>query len=58
MLLCKWYSCLGIGCMIPKISAYTTKRHLSEAIERVMNRTLRPFEVIIVDGCFTNGSQT
>lgn len=47
--------------MIPKISVFITsynqKDFLSEAIESVINQTLRPFEVIIVDDCSSDGSQ-
>jgi len=47
--------------MIPKISVFITsynhKEYLTEAIESVLNQTLRPFEIIIVDDCSSDGSQ-
>ncbi len=39
------------------ITSYNQKEYLSEAIESVLNQTLRPFEVIIVDDCSSDGSQ-
>lgn len=47
--------------MIPKISVFITsynqKNFLSEAIESVINQTLRPFEVIVADDCSSDGSR-
>lgn len=39
------------------ITSYNQKRYLIEAIESVLNQTLKPFEVIVVDDCSTDGSQ-
>lgn len=39
------------------ITSYNQKRYLCEAIESVLNQTLRPFEVIIIDDFSNDGSQ-
>lgn len=38
------------------ITSYNQKHYLIEAIESVLNQTLRPFEIIIADDCSTDGS--
>lgn len=47
--------------MSPKISVFITsynqKAYLTEAIESVLNQTLKPFEIIIVDDYSTDGSR-
>jgi glycosyltransferase involved in cell wall biosynthesis len=40
------------------ITSYNQRDYLVEAIESVLNQTLRPFEVIVVDDCSTDGSQS
>ena len=39
------------------ITSYNQKAYLIEAIESVLNQTLKPFEIIIVDDCSHDGSQ-
>lgn len=39
------------------ITSYNQRAYLIEAIESVLNQTLRPFEIIIVDDCSTDASQ-
>jgi glycosyltransferase involved in cell wall biosynthesis len=39
------------------ITSYNQKAYLIEAIESVLNQTLRPFEIIITDDCSADGSQ-
>jgi glycosyltransferase involved in cell wall biosynthesis len=39
------------------IISYNQKNYLNEAIESVLNQTLKPFEILIVDDCSTDGSQ-
>lgn len=39
------------------ISSYNQKNYLIEAIESVLNQTLKPYEIIIVDDCSTDGSR-
>ncbi|MDY6987433.1 MAG: glycosyltransferase [Thermodesulfobacteriota bacterium] len=39
------------------ITSYNQKKYLVEAIQSVLNQTLRPFEIIVVDDCSTDGSQ-
>lgn len=39
------------------ITSYNQKRYLAEAIESVLQQTLRPSEIVIVDDCSTDGSQ-
>ncbi len=39
------------------ITSYNQKNYLIEAIESVLNQTLKPFQIIIVDDCSTDGSQ-
>lgn len=39
------------------ITSFDQKRYLAEAIESVLNQTLMPYEIIIVDDCSTDGSQ-
>lgn len=38
------------------ITSYNQKDFLKEAIESVLNQTLRPYEIIIVDDCSSDGS--
>jgi glycosyltransferase involved in cell wall biosynthesis len=40
------------------ITSYNQRDYLVEAIESVLSQTLRPFEVIVVDDCSTDGSQS
>lgn len=39
------------------ITSYNQKAYLIEAIESVLNQTLKPFEIIIADDCSNDGSQ-
>lgn len=39
------------------ITSYNQKYYLIEAIESVLNQTLKPYQIIIVDDCSTDGSQ-
>jgi hypothetical protein len=39
------------------ITSYNQKHYLIEAIESVLNQTLRSFQIVIVDDCSTDGSQ-
>lgn len=39
------------------ITSYNQKRFLIEAIESVLNQTVKPFEIIVVDDCSTDGSR-
>jgi len=39
------------------ITSYNQKTYLTEAIESALNQSLRPFQIIIVDDCSTDGSQ-
>jgi len=39
------------------ITSYNQKRYLIEAIESVLNQTLRPSQIVVVDDCSTDGSQ-
>ena len=39
------------------ITSYNQKAYLIEAIDSVLNQTLKPFEIIIVDDCSNDGSQ-
>jgi glycosyltransferase involved in cell wall biosynthesis len=39
------------------ITSYNQKQYLIEAIDSVLNQTLRPFQIIIIDDCSTDGSQ-
>lgn len=39
------------------ITSYNQKAYLIEAIESVLNQTLKPFEIIIADDCSIDGSQ-
>jgi glycosyltransferase involved in cell wall biosynthesis len=39
------------------ITSYNQKQYLIEAIDSVLDQTLRPFQIIIVDDCSTDGSQ-
>ena len=39
------------------ITSYNQKAFLKEAIDSVLNQTLQPYEIIIVDDCSTDGSQ-
>ncbi|MEQ8971684.1 MAG: glycosyltransferase [Coleofasciculus sp. C1-SOL-03] len=39
------------------ITSYNQKNYLIEAIESVINQTIEPWEIIVVDDCSTDGSQ-
>jgi len=39
------------------ITSYNQKEYLVEAIESVLNQTLRPFQIVVVDDCSSDGSQ-
>ncbi len=39
------------------ITSYNQREYLVEAIESVLNQTLKPFEIMIVDDCSSDGSQ-
>ena len=39
------------------ITSYNQKEYLIEAIESVLNQTLRPSQIVVVDDCSTDGSQ-
>jgi len=39
------------------ITSYNQKEHLKEAIESVLNQTLKPYEILIVDDFSSDGSQ-
>ena len=39
------------------ITSYNQKKYLIEAIESVLFQTLKPFQIIIIDDCSTDGSQ-
>ncbi len=39
------------------ITSYNQKKYLVEAVESVLAQTLKPFEIIIVDDCSTDGSR-
>lgn len=39
------------------ITSYNQKEYLEKAIDSVLNQTLRPFEILIIDDCSTDGSQ-
>ena len=39
------------------ITSYNQKQYLREAIESVLNQTLKPYQVIVVDDCSNDGSQ-
>lgn len=39
------------------ITSYNQKEYLIEAIESVLSQTLKPYQIIIVDDCSTDGSQ-
>jgi glycosyltransferase involved in cell wall biosynthesis len=38
------------------ITSYNQEAYLTEAVESVLNQTLRPFQIIIADDCSTDGS--
>ncbi len=39
------------------VTSYNQKEYLVEAVESVLNQTLSPSEIILADGCSTDGSQ-
>lgn len=39
------------------ITSYNQREYLIEAIESVLNQTLRPSQIVVVDDCSTDGSQ-